>query len=219
MGYEILVTLFLIVLMPLVLLGFIAFWTLVKRDRAFIEDTWRSYARSRHHEYLPARGEWPNRTSPSVRWRSGELRLQLFVVGVEADARTRLVAWPSGKLLGSFVVREKRSRRDGRRNGNVGIHDPAFACAFTVASKPANLAVRVLSDRARRALLGFWQRDDVVLTYRRGKLTLDWPGRESNDARLDEAVRVMEDLVRGVEDAFHHTTAPTVEVLGEQHAE
>lgn len=198
MGYEILATFFLMVLMPLVILGFITFWALVSNERAMIEDTWRSYARSRDREYLPARGEWPNRTSPSVRWVDDDLRLQLSVVGVEANARTRLVAWPPGKLLGSFVVQQKRDRKEDA----AGIHDAAFECAFAVSSKPDGLALRVLDEKARRALLGFWQRDDVVLTYRRGKLTLEWPGRESNDARLDEATRVMGELAQCVDEAF-----------------
>jgi hypothetical protein len=60
----------------------------------------------------------------------------------------------------------------------------------------------VLDAGARRALLGFRQHDDVALTYRRGKLILEWPGRESNDARLDEAARVIRELARGVDDAF-----------------
>jgi len=200
MGYEILVALFMTVLLPLVVLGFIAFWAMNSRERAFIEDTWRSYAVSRHREYVPARGEWPNRTSPSVRWAADGLRLELSVVGAEASARTRLVAWPRGKLLGTFTVGPK-ARHGGMANG---ISDVAFQSAFSVIERPAGLAARVLDDRARRALLGFRQRDDVVLAYRRGKLILEWPGRESNDARLDEGTRVIRELARSVDDAFRH---------------
>ncbi len=200
MGYEILVALFMTVIVPLVVLGFIAFWAMTNRERAIIEDTWRSYALARHREYVPARGEWPNRTSPSVRWSSDDLRIELSVVGAEANARTRLVAWPRGKLLGNFVVGQK----DRHRGGTGGITDLAFQSTFSVTERPHGLAARVLDDRARRALLGFWQHDDVVLTYRRGKLILDWPGRESNDARLDEATRVIRELARGVDDAFEH---------------
>ncbi|HVH41795.1 MAG TPA: hypothetical protein VM925_05610 [Labilithrix sp.] len=201
MGYEILVALFLVVLVPLVVLGFIAFWMMTSRERAAIEDTWRSYALTHDREYVPARGEWPNRTSPSVRWLKGDLRLQLSVVGVEANARTRLVAWPRGKLLGSFAVEP----RNGRRTEAVhGIDNAAFVSAFAVTEKPAGLAARVLDDRAQRALLGFWQKDEIVLSYRRGKLVLEWPGRESNAARMDEAARVMSELARAVDDAFEN---------------
>ncbi|MBX3205702.1 MAG: hypothetical protein KF764_11585 [Labilithrix sp.] len=214
MGYEILVALFLTVLAPLVVLGFVVFWAMTSRERAFIEDTWRSYALARHREYLPARGEWPNRTSPSVRWLEDDLRLQLSVVGVEAGARTRLVAWPRGKLLGSFTVGPR-----GRQRGTGGIRDAAFECAFAVAERPSGLAARVLDARARRALLGFRQGDDVVLAYRRGKLILEWPGRESNDARLDEAARVIVELARGVDDAFLQPSADAAILLRTRHAE
>ena len=218
MGYEILVALFMTVLAPAVVLGFIAFWAMTNRERAFIEDSWRSYAALRHREYVPARGEWPNRTSPSVRWLAGELRLELSVVGAEAHARTRLCAWPRGKLLGGFTVGPKNRHR----GGSGGITDAAFLSAFGVTESPRGLAARVLDDRARRALLGFWQRDDVVLTYRRGKLILEWPGRESNDARLDEAARVIRELARGVDDAFEqpaHVVEERRAALRSQHAE
>lgn len=217
MGYEILVALFMTVLLPLVVLGFVAFWAMTSRERAFIEDSWRSYAVARHREYVPARGEWPNRTSPSVRWTADDLRLELSVVGAEASARTRLVAWPRGKLLGTFTVGPKSRHR----RGDGGISDAAFHSAFSVAERPQGLAARVLDDRARRALLGFWQRDDVVLTYRRGKLILEWPGRESNDARLDEASRVIRELARGVDDAFRHAShvEEQTSTLRSQHAE
>ncbi|MBX3200804.1 MAG: hypothetical protein KF850_04645 [Labilithrix sp.] len=215
MGYEILVALFLTVLAPLVILGFVAFWAMTSRERALIEDTWRSYALSRGREYVPARGEWPNRTSPTVRWLDGDVRLQLSVAGVEAGARTRLVAWPRGKLLGTFTVVPK-----GRQSGTGGIHDAAFACAFAVTDKPSGLAARVLDARARRALLAFRQHDDVVLAYRRGKLILEWPGRESNDARLDEAARAMTELARGVDDAFRlPASADVAALLTLHHAE
>ena len=218
MGYEILVALFMTVLMPVVVLGFIVFWSMTSRERAVIEDSWRSYAVTRHREYVPARGEWPNRTSPSVRWAAGELRLELSVVGAEANARTRLVAWPRGKLLGSFTA----GPRSRNRGGTGGITDAAFESAFGVAERPNGLAARVLDDGARRALLGFRQRDDVVLTYRRGKLILEWPGRETNDARLDEAARVIRELARGVEDAFEqpaHVADERTSKLRSQRAE
>lgn len=199
MGNEILVALSMIVLAPLLVLGLIATWAIRSRERALIEDTWRSYAVARRRGYVPARGEWPSRTSPSVRWHAGELRLELSVTGAEPNARTRLVAWPRGKLLGDFTV----GRSSGPRRGALGIADPSFDATFAVTERPPGLAARVLGDRARRALLGFSEQDaDVVLMYRRGKLILDWPGRETNDARLDAAARVIRELSRAVDDAF-----------------
>jgi hypothetical protein len=185
MGYELLVAFFCTVLLPLVVLGFVVFWTMNHRERAEVEDTWESYAAGRAREYLPARGEWPNRTLPAVRWKAGDLRFELSTVGAEAGARTRLAVWPRGRLVGGFVVR------------------PAPGGAVDVSeSKPAGIADAVLDASARRALLGFWQHDAVVLRYGRGRLALEWPGREQNAARIDEAVVVVTALAHAVDAAF-----------------
>jgi hypothetical protein len=199
MGYDLLGGLLLAVLVPLVILGFVLFWVLTSRERARIEELWESYAAARAREYVPARGEWPNRTSPSVRWRREDIDFDLTVVGAEARARTRLVARPRSTLLGAFVVRAAHATRV---TTSGGIADPVFAQTFVIRERPRGLATRVLGVDARRALLGFRQRDNIALSYRRGRVILEWPGRESNDARLDEAERVVDELVRGVEAAF-----------------
>lgn len=199
MGYEILAAFVGVVLLPLVLLGFIAFWAMTARERRAIEDGWETYAARRQREYVPARGEWPNRTSPSVRWKANDVRYELSVVGVEGNARTRLVAWPHESLLGRFVIGSKnRVKNDGAKD----LDDAFFQAAFAVSERPAGIAARALDAAARKALLGFWQRDDIVLGYRRGKLILEWPGRESNEARIDEAERVLGELARSVDEAF-----------------
>jgi hypothetical protein len=54
-------------------------------------------------------------------------------------------------------------------------------------------------------VLGFRQRDRVLVRYRRGRITVEWPGGERNDARLDEARRLGEEIVRTVEREFHAT--------------
>jgi hypothetical protein len=48
-----------------------------------------------------------------------------------------------------------------------------------------------LDANAKRALVGFGQHLDVTLKCRRGRLILEWPGREANEARLDEATSVV----------------------------
>ena len=199
MGYDLIGGLLFLVLAPLVILGFIAFWKMTNLERAEIERTWEMYAANREREYVPARGEWPNRTSPSIRWRRDDIDFALSLVGLEADARTRVSARPHGRLLGSFEVLTSTTRSD---ESGVRFADAAFSQTFVVSERPAGVAARVLNEGARRALLGFRQGDDVALRYRRGRLILEWPGRESNDARLDEAERVLRELVRGVDTAF-----------------
>lgn len=183
MGYDLIAAVFFVALTPLVILGFIAFWFMTHRERAELEDTWEHYAAARTREYFPARGEWPNRLSPGVRWTHGNVTYQLTAVGIEAGARTRISAKPHGRLLGSFAL-----RFDGER--------------LAITEQPAGLAERVLASKARRALLSFRQYDDVTLTYRRGRLTLEWPGRESNFPRLDEASAVLQTFVEAVDESF-----------------
>jgi hypothetical protein len=182
-GYDLFGALFFSALTPLVILGFIIFWVMTNQERALVEDNWESYANRRSREYFPARGEWPNRISPGVRWTADFVTYELTAVGVEANARTRISGKPRERLLGSFALRFEGAE-------------------LIVTESHAGLAARVLEGAGRRALLGFRQRDDVTVRYRRGRIALEWPGRETNDARLDEASRVVTTLVAGVEDAF-----------------
>lgn len=197
MGYDLLGGLLFAALTPLVILSFIAFWLMTNRERAFIEQAWESFAASREREFVPARGEWPNRTSPLVRWSRDDVAFVLSVVGLEGGARTRLAARPRGRLLGGFAV-----RAGARADDELAIGDALFSQTFAVRERPAGLAERVLDAEAQRALLSFRQRDDVTLRYRRGAIVLEWPGREANDARLEEAERVVASLVAKIDAAF-----------------
>ena len=188
MGFEFLVVIGTVFMLPFVAAGFVAFWAMNDRERTSLEGTWESYAARRVRELVPARGEWPNRSLPCVRWRKDGVRFELSVVGREARARTRLAVWPREHLAGRFVVEPTST-----------VHD-----------EPPGLAARILDDSGRRALLGFWQHDHVQLRYQRGQLRLEWPGRESNDARIDEAERVLAMLTRRLELSFEK---PVIEEL------
>jgi len=207
MGYEVFALLVAVLVLPLVALGFVAFWSLTHRERSALEREWRAYAIARDREYVPARGEWPNRSSPRVRWRRGAFPFELAVRGKEAEARTRVVTWPRGRLLGDFRVATRPSHE-----GDV------FERVFAVEERPAGLAARVLDDGARRALLGFRQRDTILLRYTKGSLVLEWPGRELNDARIDEAERLLADLARNVDAAFAGVNAPRGRGTGAERA-
>lgn len=204
MGYEILALGFVFGLFPMVVLGFIAFWVMTHQERSALEDTWRGYASARSREYVGARGDWPNRSSPRVRWSANDRRYELSVVGVEATARTQLETWPRGRVLGDFRAAARTEDAPASSRRAIDAH---FESAFAVTERPKGLARRVLDSPAHKALLGFRQRDAVVLRYARGRLMLSWPGREGNDARIDEAERVLHEVARAVEDAFR---APVV---------
>lgn len=203
MGYDLIGAVLFAALTPLVVLGFVAFWMMTNRERSDLERAWETWAAARGRELVPARGEWPNRTSPAVRWTADDVSFVLTVVGAEARARTRLVARPRGRLLGSFRVRAGVA---GAGESKVG--DAYFAQAFALRERPAGLAARVLDDESQKALLRFRQRDDISLSYHRGRITLEWPGRESSDARIAEAEHVVAALVRRVDEVFSRGATP-----------
>ncbi len=193
MGYELLGAFITFILLPIVIGCFIVFWRMTNQARDELEGFFRSLAARRDREFCPAEGEWPNRTSASVMWTNGDVRFRLDSVGKEGGAKTRLVVWPRSKLLGTLVV--SATSGGGR-----------FENSFSVHARPRGFGARILDDRAKKALLAFRQGDDVRVAYRRGRLVLVWPGRETNEARIDEAERVLVELVRAIDASFVHAT-------------
>lgn len=181
MGHELLMAFGIFIATPLVIGGFVVFWAMTNHERSVLEDNWRAFAKRRGREYEPAEGEWPNRTSPAVTWTADGVRYRLEARGKEADVLTRLVAWPDVKVLGIVKVKVD----DGR-------------IAFT----RVRVAQRLLTHEVRRRLLGFSQGQPVAFSFRRGRLLIEWAGRETNDARIDEAELVLAVAVRALREAF-----------------
>lgn len=202
MGLEVIVLAGALLMLPFVVAGFVVFSVLIERERGTVETVWEGYAARRVRELVPARGEWPNRSSPCVRWRSEGVRFELSTVGREAVAFTRLAAWPRERLLGTFVATARKALRETERAPSL---DALFERRFAVEEEPAGLGARLLDDRARRLLLGFCQQDRVTFRYQRARLRLEWTGRELNDARIDEAEAILRLLSRTIEDHFAET--------------
>jgi hypothetical protein len=188
-GYDLLAGLLFAALTPLVVVGFVIYWIVTAKDREEHGSFLEGYAKARDLTFLPAEGEWPNRTSPSITWTSERADMRLTILGRETKARTRLVVKPTQALMGELFATP----------------DPDTYAKLLVRERPKGLADRVLDERVRRSILGFCQRDHVTLTYRRGRFFLEWPGREINDARLDAARRVGDDLASAIDDAFRST--------------
>ena len=188
MGYDLLVAIFFIALTPIVIAGFVLFWTINARDHDELAACWRSYAKQRSFDFVEPAGEWPNRTSPSIVWRDEErgAELRITSIGREAKVRTRLTVHPKSTLLGMMAV----SISEG---GDLHVRQ-----------QPSSFAARILTDEVKRMLLGFRQRQRVTIGYRRGRLTIEWPGGELNDARLDEARRMGLEIARAIDDAFRN---------------
>jgi hypothetical protein len=188
-GYDLLSAVFFVFMTPVVISGFCVFWIVNARDHEALASTWQAYARTRGLDFVSPEGEWPNRTAAAIAWKSTEAELRLTTVGREAKVRTRLTVKPRATLLGSVVW----------------ICDEAAAGRIQTRERPAGFARRVVGPRVQRALLGLRQRDRVTFSYRRGRIVIEWPGGELNDARLDEARRLGDEVARAIEEEFHAT--------------
>lgn len=181
MGYDLLAWIGFVLMTPCVVIGFILFWWMTNAERRALEDEWRAFSERRGRDYEAAEGEWPNRTSPAVEWETDGVRFRLESRGKEADVVTRVVAWPDVKVLGVVQVKVDDGRIEFAR---------------------VRVAQRLLTREVRRRLLGFSQGQPVAFSFRRGRLLIEWAGRETNDARIDEAEQVLTVAVRALREAF-----------------
>ena len=193
-GYDLFAAIFVVALTPFVVAGFVVFWAVTARDHEELASCWRSYARKHGLAFEEPEGDWPNRTAPAIAWTDGGTELRISAHGREARVRTRLTVRPRSALLGTLTMALEETG------------DPEL-----VRERPPGFSRRILTDRVRRALLGFRQRDSLALSYRRGRVAVEWPGGERNDARLDEARRLGVEIAHTVEDQFRATaTAESV---------
>jgi hypothetical protein len=121
-----------------------------------------------------------------VSWQSDGVRFRLESRGKEADVVTRVLAWPDVKVLGVVQVKVD----DGR-----------------IERAQVRVAQRLLTHEVRRRLLGFSQGQPIAFSFRRGRLLIEWAGREMNDARIDEAEQVLTVAVHALRDAFVNAAA------------
>lgn len=192
MGYDLLAVAFMVAITPFVVIGFILFWAVNARDHEELASAWRAYAKKRHLDFEAPEGEWPNRTAPAMAWTDGNAALRIGAVGREANVRTRLVVRPRSTLLGKLEVALDRS---------------GIGPDLELREHPPGFGQRILSDDVKRALHSLRQRDRVTLSYRRGRVVVEWPGGERSDARLDEARRVGAEIARTIEEEFHRTAS------------
>ena len=183
MGYDLIAVVMVAFLTPFVILGFILYWVMTHRARHVVEGAWEGYARARSAEGLvfePAAGEWPNRTSPALVWASELGKCRLLVMGREATAHTRIVIRPRSTVLGECVV-VVRDAATIEVRGN---------------------AARLFDERLKNALLAFCHHEAVSLAYRRGKVIVEWRGRELSASRLDEARALAAEAAGAIDRAF-----------------
>jgi hypothetical protein len=190
-GYDLLAAIFLVAMAPFVIAGFAVFWMVNARDHDELASCWRSYANQRGFDFVEPEGEWPNRSAPSITWRDEEsgAKLRITAIGREARVRTKLTVHPKSTLLGMLAA----SISEGG--------------TLHVRQQPSTFAQRILTDDVKRMLLGFRQRERVTIGYRRGRLNIEWPGGERNDARLDEARRMGLAIADAIDAEFRAASA------------
>jgi hypothetical protein len=190
-GYDLLAAIFFVAITPVVIAGFVIFWIVNARDHEELARAWRGYAAKRGLAFVEPTGEWPNRTPPAMTWTDGSSELRLSALGREATVRTRLTVRPRSALLGVLTV----------------VIAEGGAGTIAMRERPNGFSQRLLTPHVERVLRGFRQRDRITFSYRRGRVILEWPGGEQNDARLDEARRVGAEIARAIEDEFVATAA------------
>ena len=178
----------LVVVTPFVGLAYAGYYWSGARSRERLADAWQSYARGRGLAFGAPSGEWPNRTSPSIRWTEDGVAYRIEARGREAGLSTHVIARPEVAVFGELFV----TRPDGEAAQKAG--SEPLGGRLVVRTHPAGLAGRVLTDDVKRALLGF-DLGSLSLVYRRGEVTLGWAGGEENDARLDEASALVRRVV------------------------
>jgi hypothetical protein len=193
MGPEVPIIVLFGVIAPMFLLGFVLHWRLTHLDRNRLDEVWGAYARRRGLEFVPAAGQWPNRSAPRIEWREREARYRIEARGAEALAWTGVVV-----RLGVDGEGELTLRRGGKKDGPAATDDPLLS-SYLIQADPADLAGRVLTADVKRALLGFDIGPRGTLTVQGGEVKLFWAGAEENDSRLDEACDVVRRVVRTLE--------------------
>jgi hypothetical protein len=188
-GYDLLAAVLFVAITPLVIVGFVVFWAVNASDHEALARSWSAYARQRGLDLTPPEGEWPNRSAPAIAWSDEQAEMKITTVGREATVRTRLTVRPRSTLLGTLAF-------------ELAEHGVTPA---RLKERPARFAERILSERVMRMLLGFRQHHRLVVTYRRGRVVIEWPGGERSYARLDEARRLGAEIARAIDDEFRAT--------------
>ena len=198
MGYDILAIALLLLSVTGGILFIVARDRLRRRDEADVSSVWAEYARARGFTFVPAEGEWPNRSVPRLVSASGDLQVVLVREGELVV--TRMELRPAESLLGRIHI------TTGESSANlpaVVLADDLLDPALSVFSKPPHLAESVITKDVARALSGFRMGGALSFEYERGRIVLEWHGGERNGPRLDEANGVLSAMNAAMSSAFH----------------
>ncbi len=197
MGYDILAIGMTLLSVVAAILFIVIRNRLRRGDEGHVSSLWAKYARAHGWSFVAPDGEWPNRSVPRLLAANGDLQIVLVREGEQVV--TRMELRPRESLLGRMHVTTEASIA---KLPQVVLTDDTLDPAFTVFSKPPQLAEAVLTPEVARALSGFRMGGALSFEYERGRIVLEWKGGERNGARLDEARAVAAAIDRAMSAAF-----------------
>lgn len=204
MGYDLVLGILYVLLAPFVFGGFVLVYVHGHRKRRALEEVWRAQAERRGRGFVASSGQWPERTSPRVEWTEAGLAFRLEMVSLGRVVHTRLLVVPDGTFAGRVYVGPEGAGPPGLEPVGSATNDRRFSSVFAARARPVALGEALLDADVRNALVTFRQGAAVSLRYRKGQLVLLWPGVETNEARVDEAVRLLVASAARLTRTFRH---------------
>jgi len=203
MGLEVFVVGLGVLSVVLVLGGFVLLFRHRERERGDLASVWRAYAARRGLEFVAPRGEWPVTTMPAIEGGVSRSGLSVHALRVGEALRTRAELRTGHAVLARVLAStDRRDVTDPIAPGDLA-DGTGFHVAYAVQATPAALAAKLLGPEVRRALAAFHTGAGAVrLEHDRGTVALEWSGGETNPARLDEALRVLDLAAAAVASAF-----------------
>lgn len=183
--------------------GFALLFRHRERERGDLAAVWRAYAARRALDFVAPRGEWPVTTMPAIEGGVSRSGLTIRALRVGEALRTRAELRTGHAVLA--MVLASTDRKDVAEPITSEELDDAtgFRSTYAVQASPAPFAAKILTPEVRRALAAFRAGAGVVrFEHDRGTLALEWSGGETNPARLDEALALLDLAATAVASAF-----------------
>ena len=180
-----------------VLVGYAVYYADRETRREAVAHVWQPWADRHGFRFVATAGEWPNKTSPRVEGHAAWGDFQLETTQRGERVSTRLVGWPRDALC-ARVTCTTEPAIPGEKTGYA-----AFDAEFSTHAVPRGTASRVIGPELARALQAFAMGRQLRFEYERGHVAMVWPGEERSDARIDEALRLVELAAESIERAFH----------------
>lgn len=170
--------------------------SLQREERLNTDRAWGGFAKSRlaAHASLPPP---PATFEPQTMAQRGRLPteepVRLLALGSDGARFTVMEAQLPGALCARLVCTTEKARTRSKRasTANGVAIGPMFDQVFRTETSPPTLATQALTPELQRRLVAFAMGQPLRFAYDRGWVSIKWPGHEQNEARLDEALRLL----------------------------